>query len=284
MIYPQLVQYAHGPDGFTIVGDFADSWSTSTDGKDLTFKLKPNAKWSDGQQLTADDAAWTINTTVKYQNGPTAEMASALTHVKGADSTDASTLVIHYDAPVGNALAQLEQLWILPRHVWEPLIGTNGHDLKTFHPEQHLPMVVGGAYSVKQYEKKGTTEFIPNPNFYGPKSYAEAVTLTYYTNSDSMIADLEHGQLDWVDQVPFNAVNPLTKDTSIVIDKVPGSETRTASARLRRGQRNPRPVGLHEGLRRHPRGAGDHGPVRAAGAPDVLRDRHADHHGLQRRP
>src|SRR5205823_7684495 len=40
-----------------------------------------------------------------------------------------------------------------------------------------------------------------------------------------MIADLEHGQLDWVDQVPFNAVNPLTKDTSIVIDKVPGSET-----------------------------------------------------------
>ena len=48
MIYPQLVQYAHGPDGFTIVGDFADSWSTSTDGKDLTFKLKSNAKWSDG--------------------------------------------------------------------------------------------------------------------------------------------------------------------------------------------------------------------------------------------
>ena len=94
MIYPQLVQYAHGPDGFTIVGDFADSWSTSTDGKDLTFKLKPNAKWSDGQALTADDAAWTINTTVKYQNRATAEMASALTHVKSADATDASTLEI----------------------------------------------------------------------------------------------------------------------------------------------------------------------------------------------
>jgi len=225
MIYPQLVQYAHGPGGFTIVGDFATSWTTSTDGKDLTFQLVPNATWSDGQPLTATDAAWTVNTTVKYQNGPTAEMAAALNHVTSAEATSPTTLVIHYAAPVGNALAQLEQLWILPQHAWQSLVGSNGNGLKTYHPEQHLPIVVGGAYSIKQYEKKGTTSFIPNPNFYGPKSYAEAVALTYYTNSDSMIADLEHGQLDWVDQVPFNAVNPLTKDTNIVIDKVPGSET-----------------------------------------------------------
>jgi len=225
MIYPQLVQYAHGPGGFTIVGDFATSWTTSTDGKDLTFQLVPNATWSDGQPLTATDAAWTVNTTVKYQNGPTAEMAAALNHVTSAEATSPTTLVIHYAAPVGNALAQLEQLWILPQHAWQSLVGSNGNGLKTYHPEQHLPIVVGGAYSIKQYEKKGTTSFIPNPNFYGPKSYAEAVALTYYTNSDSMIADLEHGQLDWVDQVPFNSVNPLTKDTNIIIDKVPGSET-----------------------------------------------------------
>ncbi len=225
MIYPQLVQYAHGPSGFTIVGDFATSWTTSSDGKDLTFQLAAGAKWSDGQPLTADDAAWTINTTVKYQAGPTAEMAAALNHVTSAEATSPTTLVIHYQAPVGNALAQLEQLWILPQHAWASLVGTSGDGLKKYHPEQHLPIVVGGAYSIKQYEKKGTTVFIPNANFYGPKSYAEAVALTYYTNSDSMIADLEHGQLDWVDQVPFNAVDPLTKDTNIVIDKVPGSET-----------------------------------------------------------
>jgi peptide/nickel transport system substrate-binding protein len=175
--------------------------------------------------LTADDAAWTINTTVKYRDGATAVMAPALNHVTSAEATDGSTLVIHYDAPVGNTLAQLEQLFILPRHVWEPLAGAKGNGLKTYRPEQHLPVVVGGAYSVKQYEKKGTTVFIPNPNYYGPPSNAEAVALTYYTNSDSMIADLQHGQLDWVDQVPFEAVNVVSKDSSIVLDKVPGSET-----------------------------------------------------------
>ena len=67
MIYPQLVQY--GP-GMKFEGDWADSWTTSADGKDWTFKLKSETKWSDGQPLTAADAAWTINTTVKYADGP----------------------------------------------------------------------------------------------------------------------------------------------------------------------------------------------------------------------
>jgi peptide/nickel transport system substrate-binding protein len=224
MIFPQLVQYDYGPNGYHVVGDWATSWETSPDGKDWTFHLKPGGKWSDGKPLTADDAVWTINTTVKYQAGPTGEMAAALSHVTGADAPDDSTLVIHYEAPVGNALAQLQQLWVLPRHVWEPLTGTNGKGLKSFHPEQNLPMVTGGAYTIKQWEKKGTTVFIADPGYYGTPSNAEAVTLTYYTNSDSVIADLKGGQLDWVDQVPFNAVDVLKQDPDVVLTEVPGSE------------------------------------------------------------
>src|SRR5690242_16111189 len=152
MVYPQLIQYTWSKaGGFQFEGDWATRWETSADGKDWTFHLAPNTKWSDGQPMTAEDAAWTINTTVKYANGPTAEMAPSLSHVTSADATDPSTLVIHYDAAVGNALAQLEQLWILPQHAWEPLVGSNGRGLKTFHPEQHLPVVVGGAYSVTKY-------------------------------------------------------------------------------------------------------------------------------------
>ena len=162
---------------------------------------------------------------MKYSKGPTAEEAPALNHVTGAEATDDTTLVIHYGAPVGNALAQLEQLWVLPQHVWEPLVGSDGRGLKTYRPEQHLPTIAGGAYSIKQYEKKGTTVFIPNPGYYGTPSNAEAVALTYYTNADSMISDLQHGNLDWVDQVPFSAVDVLSKDTSLMLDSVPGAET-----------------------------------------------------------
>ena len=81
--------------------------------------------------------------------------APALTHVTSAEATDDKTLVIHYDAPVGNVLAQLEQLFIVPQHVWEPLAGANGKGLKTYQPEQHLPIVSAGAYTHQAVREEG---------------------------------------------------------------------------------------------------------------------------------
>jgi peptide/nickel transport system substrate-binding protein len=229
MIYPQLVQYAQSksdPNKLVLVGDWADSWDHSADGKDWTFHLKPDTKWSDGKPMTAEDAAWTINTTVKYQNGPTAVAAAGVAHVKDAEATDPTTLVIHYDGPVGNALEQLETFFILPEHQWKPLIGTNGAGLKSFAPQEHLDtFVTGGAYTIQSFEKKGKVVFRPNPNYYGTPSNAEAVVLQFYTNADAMIADLEQGTLQWVDQVPFEAINDVKKQSNLHLNIVPGAET-----------------------------------------------------------
>jgi peptide/nickel transport system substrate-binding protein len=221
MLYPQLVQY--GP-GNKLIGDWATHWTTSSDGKTWTFNLKPGGKWSDGVPLTAEDAAWTGNTIIKYQANATAVLAAALTHVTSMVAPNATTLVIHYDQAVANALPQLEQFWVLPKHVWSKYTGNNGKNLKTFLPEQHLPVVAGGAYTIRQFQEKGTTIFIPNKYFYGPKSNAAAVTLSYYTNSTSMIADLDAGQLDFVDQVPYNAISSLKKNTRFHLQSVLSSE------------------------------------------------------------
>jgi peptide/nickel transport system substrate-binding protein len=225
MLYPQLVQYKYEDGKYEIEGDWAKSWETSPDGKDWTFHLIPGGQWSDGKPLTADDAVWSINTTVKFADGPTAVQAAALQHVESAEAPDDQTLVIHYESPVGNVLAQLEQFFVLPRQVYEPLAEGNGKGLKTFQPQQHLPLVSAGVYRLKSYEKKGTTVYTADPNYWGPKSNAEAVALTYYTNADAMLSDLKGGQLDWVDQVPFSAVDAVKKDSNLVVNQVPGAET-----------------------------------------------------------
>jgi peptide/nickel transport system substrate-binding protein len=228
MVYPLLVQLGYsGAEGYFIQGDLAKSWKSSPNGKTWTFKLHPNGKWSDGTPITADDVAWTINTTIKYADGATAVQAAALNHAQKASAVNSTTLVLRYKAPVANALWLLAGMPIVPRHLWEPLAKKQpgGKALKTYRPEGHLPMVTGGAYTVKQYQKKGTTAFIADPNFYGAKSHADAVALTYYTNSDSMIADLRNGTLDWIDQVPFNAVSAVEKSKGIQVNKWPGAET-----------------------------------------------------------
>ncbi len=222
MIYPQLVQYNAA---FEFEGDWAESWTTSDDGKDWTFKLRPDTKWSDGEPLTAADAAWTINTTVKYKDDATAVAASALANIKNAEAPDDTTLVIHYSSPVGNVLPQLEQFFVLPEHIWAPKAGANGKGLKTYKPELNLPIISGGAYTITQYEKKGTTAFKPYADFYGPPSHASGVALTYYTNADAIIADLKGDKLDWADQVPFQAVKAVKKVENITVNEWPGAET-----------------------------------------------------------
>jgi peptide/nickel transport system substrate-binding protein len=225
MIFPQLVQYAHDGTNYEIVGDWAESWESTPDGKVWTFNLKPGGQWSDGTPLTAEDAAWTINTTIEYADGPTAVAASSVLNIEKAEAPDENTLVITYADPIGYTLEQLEQLFILPRHVYEEFATGDAKGLKTFHPEQNLPMVTAGAYTVKQYEKKGTTIFIPDPNYWDEPSNAEAVVLQYYTNSDAMIGDLRQGNLEYVDQVPFNAVKVLEEDENIQVNTAPGAET-----------------------------------------------------------
>ncbi|HEY3763538.1 MAG TPA: ABC transporter substrate-binding protein [Gaiellales bacterium] len=221
MVFPQIVQY--GP-GLKLVGDWAKSWTHTPDGLTWTFHLRGGGKWSDGVPLTAADAVWTIETTLKYRNGATSYLASVLAGVKSASAPNPDTLVINYSQPEAAGLSNLEQFFILPKHIWDKQLGKNGNGLKAYRPEQHLPMVSGGPYTIKQYQEKGTTVFTPNPYFYGPKSYAKAVTLTYYTNSTSMVADLTAGNLDFVDAVPYTAGSDLAHQKGISLSVQPGDE------------------------------------------------------------
>lgn len=52
-LFEGLVNIAN--DGLTILPGVAESWKISADGKVYTFSLRPDACWSDGSPLTADD-------------------------------------------------------------------------------------------------------------------------------------------------------------------------------------------------------------------------------------
>ncbi len=221
MEYPQLLQY--GP-GLKLEGDWARNWTESSDGRTLTFHLIPGGKWSDGKPLTAADAVWTFDTIIKYDGNATSSWVGTMDGIKSVTAPNASTLVIDYDKPVAAALANLEQVYILPEHVWDKYTGNNGKDLRTYFPERSLPTVSGGPYVVSRFQTKGTTVFKPNPYFYGPRSHAAAVTLTYYTNPTSMIADFNSNNLDFIDDVPYTVASTLKGKSDTVVHNEPGSE------------------------------------------------------------
>lgn len=214
-IYPVLVQYN---PGLQIVPDFARSWTESADGLTWTFRTQPGAKWSDGKPLTAADAAWTLSTILKYQSGATANSAGYVAHLASATAPDATTLVLRYERPVANVLPQLQQVPIMPEHIWAKYATGDGSALKRF--TNPAPVVSGGSFILEKFVPKQIALFKRNPGFYGPKPHLAELGLQIFTSQDAMVTALKSSQLDGVDTVPPTSVATL-KAAHLVVPTAP---------------------------------------------------------------
>ncbi len=219
--YPTLVQYA--PDG-SFQSEFATSWSHNPDSTEWTFHTVPDAKWSDGQPLTAEDVAWTLNLTIKYKDQATAHQAGYVAHMTSAEATDDNTVVLHYDAPVTNALAQMVYVYVLPEQVWGKYATGDGKALRDFPnlPVDGEPVVSGGPFMLTEYKQDQVAKFERNPNWYGPKPSIDGFGMQYFATNDAAVQSLKTDAVDMLNGVPTTAVQTL-KDAGLTVVEAPGT-------------------------------------------------------------
>jgi peptide/nickel transport system substrate-binding protein len=205
-VYPSLVQY--DLHTYKFIPNFATSWQTSPDGLTWTFHLAPNAKWSDGKPLTAADVAWTVNTIIKYQNGPAGLWAGSVAHLAGVKATNPTTVVATYKQPVANALSNLGFIPILPRQVWGKYATGNGSGLKRYPNALPggKPLVSGGPFVLVRYTPNQVAVFKRNPDFYGVKPHLDGFGLQFFQSPDAMVTAMKAGQLDAIEHLPPTAV------------------------------------------------------------------------------
>ena len=231
-VYPTLVQY---DTKFKIVGDWAKSWETSKDGRTWTFHLKPG-KWSDGKPLTAADAAWTGNLIIKYSAGPTGNhglVPVAREQAHGPRPHDAGHPLQagQRDGPDRPAAV----LRAAATHLGA-LHGQRSQGAQGLRPGRRTCRSSrAGSYYVTKYDKKGTTLLERNPGFYGPRPHLDAVGITWFANSDALLAALKGGDIDYTDEVPYTVADQLRERRDIQLVEGQGSEIATSpSTRIRR--------------------------------------------------
>jgi peptide/nickel transport system substrate-binding protein len=220
--YPYLVNY---DSNHNFIGEFATRWSQSKDGLTWTFHTVPNAKWSDGAPLNAQDAAWTLNTVLKYQNGPTSIMANQVAHLKSVSAPSANTLVLTYSDPVSNVLSQMIQIPILPaQQQWGKLATGNGKGLKTYPntPQNGKPLVSGGPFMLSKYAKDQYAILTRNPHWYGKKPQIDGFGIQIFSDTDAMLTAFKNGQIDAITDVPFTAVKSI-KQAGFKVNITPGN-------------------------------------------------------------
>lgn len=111
-IFNKLIKYDKNLD---LAPELAEKWVISSDQKTLTFFLKKNLKWADGQSLTSDDVlfTWALITDEKTRT----PYGSDYKLVDKAEALDPLTFRVIYKKAYAPALDSWASLQILPKHI-----------------------------------------------------------------------------------------------------------------------------------------------------------------------
>jgi peptide/nickel transport system substrate-binding protein len=212
-IYSGLVR--SDPTGQTnnIVPSLAERWTVSSDGKTYTFYLRPGLKFSNGQPLTAEDVAWTLN---RFGNPKINSIMAAVAGGFGiATVVNNTTVRVQLTRPIAAFLYDIS-IWpafILPKN----LVQKEGAAFYN-HP------VGTGPFMVQNFVKGSYITMARNPYYWeSGKPYLNSVRYNFVTDSNTRILTVESGSAQEMDVVPFSQVNTLRSNKNIGVQsaKVP---------------------------------------------------------------
>ena len=149
MIYLSLLA-GSSDEAFTEYGALAKSFEVPEDRSWIIFNLRPEAKWSDGQPLTADDVVWTFNTLMK-DGAPQYRVYYA--DVAGAEALSPTRVKFTFKKANNRELPLIMgQLQILPKHFWTA-------EGRKFAESSLLVPVGSGPYTIGEVKPGSSIEY-----------------------------------------------------------------------------------------------------------------------------
>jgi len=195
-----------------------DNYTTSKDGRQWRFTLRPGLKFSDGTPVTAADAVASLQRWTARDS-----LGSALAAVGGQwKVADASNFTLSLNEPFGMVLDALSKPSSYP-----PVILPER--LAKMPASAPLPEVLGsGPFVFKRDEwvPGHKVVFVRNPNYAArtevpsglagsKQSRFERVEWLYLPDANSAIAALKRGEVDLIEGVPPDYIAPLRADANI---------------------------------------------------------------------
>ncbi len=160
--FNQLVEF--NPVNWSeIQGDLATTWDLRADGRTYTFFLHPDAKWTDGKPVTAEDVVFSLDRVVDPDAiRPRAGGALRPFYTAGnARAIDASIVEMTTKFPSTAFLSGLafDYVKIYPKHIAEQL---SQDDMNCCYEN----MLGSGPWMVKKFERGSVIEWEKNPNYF----------------------------------------------------------------------------------------------------------------------
>jgi oligopeptide transport system substrate-binding protein len=199
----------------------ATGYDVSLDGKTYTFHLKPDAKWSDGQPVTAKDFVYSFKRILDPQIAAEyatffseAGIVGAADYTAGRSNADSVgvramddyTLEFQLENPIGY-FPDLVALWVVPP-LREDIVSKDGW------AQNPATYIGNGVYKMSEWVHQDHITLVPNPNYSGEKPDLQKVTMLMVTSSAADYAAYRNNERDWT-LVPDADVNAVRNDPQL---------------------------------------------------------------------
>ncbi len=191
-------------EDFATIPGLAESWEASEDGLTYTYTLREGLLWSDGEPLTAEDIAWTINTSRDQ------EWINHWATTVNLDATAIDDRTVQIVTSIPDPKLPTMDVYILPKHIWEPV---SEGEIDTYDA---LDGVGSGPFTLTEWRAGQSWSMVANPNYWGGAPVIDQVVFRIFTNPDAMVAALQEGEIDAAHLVPSGSFEELDADPDIV--------------------------------------------------------------------
>jgi peptide/nickel transport system substrate-binding protein len=206
LIYEPLVRL---DANLQVVPAVAQSWEFSADGKTLTFKLDPKAKFHDGSPVTSADVKASF-TRILDEKTAAATRANFLS-IEGIDAPDEHTVVFHLkqpDAPILTAMGDINAAIVPASAISAGTLGTKA--------------IGSGPFELKQWDPNAKEVLVANPDWAGGKVQIDGIDISVLPDETAILAALRAGQLDFALLNDPLVATLLDKEPKLQLNREPG--------------------------------------------------------------
>jgi peptide/nickel transport system substrate-binding protein len=161
----------------------AESVTWNDDFTEAKVVARQGVKWTDGEDFTAEDIAFTFNLLVDYP----ALNADFPEQLQGA-TAEGDTATITFSRPQYVNQVKLNRTVIVPEHIWadveDPVTFTNTEPVGT------------GPYLLDSWTPQAAT-LVPNPDYWGGEPQVAKIQYSSYNDNNALITALTTGECQW---------------------------------------------------------------------------------------
>lgn len=220
-------------DEQNIYSDILESWEVSDDATTITLTVADGIEWSDGVPVTSADVSLALHLHLDSRistragrlggvQGVQAYTDGEADSISGIETPDESTVVITLENPDAAWLPNWASLTRLNSMFPAHILGDVPAEEIPEHEFFETFPVVNGAYKFVEYVPDQYVELEANENYSLGTPGFEQVFFKIITEPEARLAQLQTGEIQFVDQVAAGDIERLEAIDGIQVDRASG--------------------------------------------------------------